>query len=110
MIEPRPPGRAFGLPAHVDDRLRRRRAAGRVTSPAGSAQTYGYDPLGDLTSAAGSGAAAPTTAQSTATTRRDLTSATAPGGADSFSYNDGPRADGTSGPSGTASFGYNGDA
>ena len=81
-----------------------------VSQPGGITQTYGYDPLGDLTSQAGSGAAAPTATQSFGYDMDgQLTSATAPGGTDSFSYNPDSQLAGTSGPSGSSSFNYNGD-
>jgi RHS repeat-associated protein len=81
-----------------------------VTQPGGITQTYGYDQMGDLTSESGSGASAPTTAQSFGyDLDGNLTSATAPGGTDSFAYNDAGELTSTSGPSGTASFGYNAD-
>jgi RHS repeat-associated protein len=81
-----------------------------VSQPGGITQTYGYDPLGDLTSQAGSGAAASTPTQSFGYDLDGrLTSATAPGGTDSFSYNPDSQLSGTSGPSGSSSFSYNND-
>jgi RHS repeat-associated protein len=81
-----------------------------VTQPGGISLSYGYDQLGDLTSESGSGASAPTTARTFGyDTDGDLTSATAPGGTDSFTYNDAGQVTATSGPSGTSSFGYNAD-
>jgi RHS repeat-associated protein len=81
-----------------------------VTQPGGTTLSYGYDQMGDLTSQTGSGAPAPTTAQAFGyNTDGELTSATAPGGTDDFGYNDAGELTATSGPSGTASFGYNAD-
>jgi RHS repeat-associated protein len=81
-----------------------------VTQPGGITLSYGYDQMGDLTSESGSGAPAPTTAQSFGyNTDGELTSATAPGGTDNFSYNDAGQVTATSGPSGSSSFGYNAD-
>jgi RHS repeat-associated protein len=81
-----------------------------VTQPGGITQAYTYDQLGDLTSAAGSGASAPTPTQ---TLGYDLdgrlTSATAPGGADTFAYYNNGELQSASGPSGASSFTYNGD-
>jgi RHS repeat-associated protein len=84
--------------------------ASSVSQPGGITQAYGYDPLGDLTSQAGSGAAAPTATQSFGYDLDGrLTSATAPGGTDSFSYNADSELASTSGPSGSSSFSYNDD-
>jgi RHS repeat-associated protein len=84
--------------------------AARVTQPGGITISYGYDQMGDLSSQSGSGASAPSTAQSFGyDTDGDLTSATAPAGTDQFTYNDAGDLTAASGPSGTASFGYNGD-
>ena len=81
-----------------------------VTQPGGITQTYGYDPLGNLTSQAGSGAAAATATQAFGYDLASrMTSATAPGGTDTFSYNADSQLSGTTGPSGTSSFGYNND-
>ena len=81
-----------------------------VTQPGGISLSYGYDPLGDVTSQTGSGASAPTTARSFGYDLDGrMTSASAPGGTDSFSYNADSALTGTSGPSGTSSFSYNGD-
>jgi RHS repeat-associated protein len=84
--------------------------AAKVTQPSGVTLSYGYDQMGDLTSEAGSGASAPTTAQTFGyDASGEQTSATAPGGTDTFTYNDAGQVTATSGPSGTASFGYNAD-
>jgi RHS repeat-associated protein len=81
-----------------------------VTQPGGITQSYGYNQLGELTSESGSGAPAPTTAQTFGyDTDGNLTSASAQGGTDSFTYNDAGELTATSGPSGAASFGYNAD-
>ena len=81
-----------------------------VTQPGGITLSYGYDQLGDLTAESGSGAAAATAAQSFGYDLDGrLTSASAPGGTDTFTYNDANEVTATSGPSGTSSFGYNGD-
>jgi RHS repeat-associated protein len=81
-----------------------------VSQPGGISQTYGYDPLGDLTSQAGSGAAAPTATQSFGYDLAGrLTSATAPGGTDTFGYTADSQLASASGPSGTSSFNYNND-
>jgi RHS repeat-associated protein len=81
-----------------------------VTQPGGITVSDGYNQMGRLTSESGSGAAAATSAQTFGyDTDGDLTSATAPGGTDSFTYNDAGQVTAASGPSGTSSFGYNAD-
>jgi RHS repeat-associated protein len=81
-----------------------------VSQPGGITQSYGYDPLGDLTSQAGSGASAATPTQ-TLTYDLDgrLASATAPGGTDTFSYDANGQLKSAAGPSGTSGFSYNND-
>jgi len=81
-----------------------------VSQPGGISQSYGYDPLGDLTSEAGSGASAATATQ-TLTYDLDgrLASATAPGGTDTYTYDANSDLKTAAGPSGTSSFGYNDD-
>ena len=81
-----------------------------VTEPGGVSLTYGYDPLGDITSESGSGATATTPNRSfTYDTDQRMISATSGTGADNLTYN----ADGdllsTSGPSGASSYTYNND-
>ncbi len=81
-----------------------------VSQPGGISLSYGYDPLGDLTSATGSGASAPTTERSFSYGLDGrLTAATAPGGTDTFTYNGNGELKSASGPSGTSSFSYNAD-
>jgi RHS repeat-associated protein len=81
-----------------------------VTQPGGITVSYGYNQMGHLTSESGSGAAAATPAQTFGyDLDGDLTSATAPGGTDSFTYNDAAQVTAASGPSGSSSFGYNAD-
>ena len=78
------------------------------TSPGGVTVTSTYNALGNLTSQAGSGAEAPTTARSFGYDAvGDMTSASTPGGADTFTYDDRGLMLTASGPSGTSSFGYN---
>jgi RHS repeat-associated protein len=82
----------------------------QVTQPGGITQAYQYDPLGDLTSESGSGAAATTVTQTFGyNLDGQPTSASAPGGSDAFSYDNDGRLTGASGPSGTSGFTYNGD-
>jgi len=81
-----------------------------VSQPGGITQSYAYDPLGDLTSKSGSGAAASTAAQALGYDLDGrLVSATAPGGTDAFTYNADSQVTGSSGPSGTSGYTYNGD-
>jgi RHS repeat-associated protein len=81
-----------------------------VTEPGGVSLSYGYDPLGDLTSQSGTGATATTPQRSfTYDTGQRMTSATSGAGTDDFTYT----ADGglltASGPSGASSYAYNSD-
>ena len=81
-----------------------------VTEPGGVSLSYGYDPLGDITSESGSGASASTAAQSfTYDLDGRIASASAPGGTDSFSYDADSRLKNATGPSGTSGYTYNGD-
>ena len=81
-----------------------------VTEPGAVSLSYGYDPLGDITSESGSGASASTTAQSfTYDLDGRMASASAPGGTDSFSYDADSRLKNATGPSGTSGYTYNSD-
>jgi RHS repeat-associated protein len=81
-----------------------------VTEPGGVSLSYGYDPLGDLTSESGSGASASTAAQSlTYDLDGRMASASAPGGTDSFSYYADSRLKNATGPSGASGYTYNSD-
>jgi RHS repeat-associated protein len=81
-----------------------------VAEPGGVSLSYGYDPLGDITSESGSGASASTPGQSfTYDLDGRMASASAPGGADGFTYNGDSDLESTSGPSGTSSYQYNSD-
>ena len=79
-------------------------------SPGGVTQTYQYDNTGDLTTQAGSGAAAGT---ATRTFGYDLagrlTAFSAPGGTNSVSYDDRGLPTSVTGPSGNSSFSYTPD-
>jgi RHS repeat-associated protein len=82
-----------------------------VTEPGGVSLSYGYDPLGDITSESGSGATATTPARSFGYDMdQRMTSATVGTGTDSFTYNGDSDLTAASGPSGTSSYTYNGDA
>ncbi len=81
-----------------------------VTEPGGVSLSYGYDPLGDITSESGSGATATTPARSFGYDMdQRMTSATVGTGTDSFTYNGDSDLTAASGPSGTSSYTYNGD-
>ncbi len=81
-----------------------------VTEPGGVSLSYGYDPLGDITSESGSGATATTPARTFGyDLDQRLTSATSGTGTDSFTYNGDSDLTAASGPSGTSSYTYNGD-
>jgi large repetitive protein len=80
------------------------------TEPGGVTITDSYNTMGDLTGQTGSGADAATTARSFGYDNAgNLTSASAPGGTDTFTYNDRGLLLTASGPSGSSTFGYNGD-
>jgi len=94
--------RTFTTSYNADGQVAQQAAPGGVTV------TDGYDSLGDLTSQAGTGADAPTTARSFGYDAvGDVTSASAPGGTDTFSYDDRGLLLSASGPSGSSSFSYN---
>ncbi len=81
-----------------------------VTQPGGITQTDAYDQLGELTQQTGSGAQAVSPAENYAYDLDGrLTSATAPGGTDTFTWNDASELTGTAGPSGAATLSYDGD-
>jgi RHS repeat-associated protein len=78
------------------------------TSPGGVTVTNSYDTLGNLTSQTGSGADAPTTARTFGYDAvGNITSASAPGGTNTFTYDDRGMLLSASGPSGSSSFAYN---
>ena len=81
-----------------------------VSQPGGINLAYTYNPLGEITGESGSGASAQTTAQ---TFGYDLdgrlTSASAPGGTDAYTYYANNSLKSASGPSGTSSYQYNND-
>ena len=81
-----------------------------VTQPGGVTLTYGYDPLGDITSESGSGATANTTDRSFSyDTDQRMTSATSGTGTDNFTYNPNSDLATASGLSGASSYTYNND-
>jgi RHS repeat-associated protein len=82
-----------------------------VSEPGGVSLSFGYDPLGDITSESGSGASAATLDRSfTYDVDGRMASASAPGGTDDFTYNADGDLKSTSGPSGSSSYDYNSDA
>jgi RHS repeat-associated protein len=94
--------RTFTVSYDADGRL------AQQTSPGGVTVTNSYDAFGDLTGQTGSGADAPTTARTFGYNPiGEVTSATAPGGTDTFSYDDRGLILSAAGPSGASSFGYN---
>ena len=81
-----------------------------ASEPGGISLSYGYDPLGDLTSESGTGASAATEARSFAyDLDGQLTSASTAAGADSLTYYANGNLKTTTGPSGASSYDYNGD-
>jgi RHS repeat-associated protein len=81
-----------------------------VTEPGGVSLTYGYDPLGDITSESGSGATATTPGRSFSYDMdQRMTSAASGTGTDNFTYNPNSDLASTSGPSGNSSYTYNND-
>ncbi len=81
-----------------------------ATQPGGVTLTYGYDPLGDITSQSGSGATANTTGRSFSyDTDQRMTSATSGAGTDNFTYNPNSELATASGISGASSYTYNND-
>jgi RHS repeat-associated protein len=88
-------------------------AAGRpaeITKPGGVRQTRTYDVVGNLKRETGSGAGVDTPDREFGyDTAGRLTSASAPGGTNTFTYDDRGLLTGTDGPSGKASFGYDAD-
>ncbi|HSZ39530.1 MAG TPA: RHS repeat-associated core domain-containing protein [Trebonia sp.] len=81
-----------------------------VTEPGGVSLSYGYDPLGDITSESGSGATASTPDRSfTYDEDQRMTSATSGVGTDSFTYNADSDLKTAAGPSGTSSYDYDND-
>ena len=82
----------------------------RLTSPGGVIRTRGYDAAGNLTSEAGTGAEAATTARTIGyDIAGRLTAVSAPGGTDTYAYNDRGVVVSASGPSGNATFAYDAD-
>jgi large repetitive protein len=88
-------------------------AVGRIatqTAPGGVSVTSTYDTIGDLTGQTGTGAEAVTTARTFGyDTDGRMTSASAPGGTDTFTLDDRGLLLSATGPSGASSFAYNGD-
>jgi RHS repeat-associated protein len=88
-------------------------AAGRVVtqrSPGGVSVTNSYDDANRITGQTGTGAETATVARSYGYDRAGrLTSASAPGGTDTFDWDDRGLLLATTGPSGTSSFAYTGD-
>jgi RHS repeat-associated protein len=82
-----------------------------VTEPGGVTLSYGYDPLGDITSESGSGASASTPNRSFTydLDGRMTSAASGNGAADEFTYNADSDLATASGPSGNSSYQYNND-
>lgn len=81
-----------------------------VTEPGGVSLSYGYDPLGDITSETGGGASASTPDRSfTYYLDGRMETASAPGGTDTFTYYPTGDLKTATGPSGNSSYTYNDD-
>ena len=82
----------------------------KMTAPGGVSRTRTFDAADRLTAETGTGANAATVARSLSyDSRGQLTSASAPGGPNTYTYNDSGQMLTAAGPGGAASFGYNGD-
>ncbi|WP_052744834.1 LamG-like jellyroll fold domain-containing protein [Micromonospora sp. HK10] len=82
----------------------------RLSAPGGVSRTRTFDASGRLTGETGSGGETATTSRTLDYDRAGrLTSVSAPGGSNTFTYNDRGQLVSAAGPSGTASFGYDDD-